>query len=213
MNMLRECEEHGYFRDERCPVCDEEGKFLMSTEEMDKVGRTMAGILRHFPERFELEMDDQGFVSLREMVSAMRDNNRRMHWLRTHHVIALVESDPKGRYQVSGDNVRATYGHTLELDLRHPSDNIPDELFYPATSEEAEIILETGIIPADRRMVHLSKTYEDAFSAGSVRVDEPVILAVDTVRARADGIEIGRAARTVYLCSQVPPEYLSESQR
>ncbi len=211
--MLRECEEHGYFRDERCPVCDEEGKFLMSTEEMDKVGRTMAGILRHFPERFELEMDDQGFVSLREMVSAMRDNNRRMHWLRTHHVIALVESDPKGRYQVSGDNVRATYGHTLELDLRHPSDNIPDELFYPATSEEAEIILETGIIPADRRMVHLSKTYEDAFSAGSVRVDEPVILAVDTVRARADGIEIGRAARTVYLCSQVPPEYLSESQR
>lgn len=211
--MLRECEEHGYFRDERCPVCDEEGKFLMSTEEMDKVGRTMAGILRHFPERFELEMDEQGFVSLREMVSAMRDNNRRMHWLRTHHVIALVESDPKGRYQVSGDSVRATYGHTKELDLRHPSDNIPDELYYPATPEEAEIILEIGIIPADRRMVHLSKTYEDAFSAGSVRVEEPVILAVDTVRARADGIEIGRAARTVYLCNQVPPEYLSVSQR
>ncbi len=211
--MLRECEEHGYFRDERCPVCDEEGKFLMSTEEMDKVGRTMAGILRHFPERFELEMDEQGFVSLREMVSGMRDNNRRMHWLRTHHVIALVESDPKGRYQVSGDSVRATYGHTLDLDLRHPTDNIPDELYYPATSDEAEIILEIGIIPADRRMVHLSKTFDDAFSAGSVRVDDPVILAVDTVRARADGVEIGRAARTVYLCKQVPPEYLSVSQR
>ncbi len=211
--MLRECEEHGYFRDERCPVCDEEGKFLMSTEEMDKVGRTMAGILRHFPERFELEMDEQGFVSLREMVSGMRDNNRRMHWLRTHHVIALVESDPKGRYQVSGDSVRATYGHTLELDLRHPSDNIPEELYYPATPDESDIILEIGIIPADRRMVHLSKTYEDAFSAGSVRVDDPVILAVDTVKARADGIEIGRAARTVYLCKQIPPEYLSVSQR
>ena len=211
--MLRECEEHGYFRDELCPVCGTEGKFLMSTEEMDKVGRTMAGILRHFPERFELEMDEQGFVSLREMVSGMRDNNRRMHWLRTHHVIALVESDPKGRYQVSGDSVRATYGHTLELDLRHPSDNIPEELYYPATPDESDIILEIGIIPADRRMVHLSKTYEDAFSAGSVRVDDPVILAVDTVKARADGIEIGRAARTVYLCKQIPPEYLSVSQR
>lgn len=213
MNMLRECEEHGYFRDERCPVCDEEGKFLMSSEEMDKIGRTMAGILRHFPERFDLEMDEQGYVQVRELVAAMRDNNRRMHWLRPHHIMALVESDPKGRYQLSNDKVRATYGHTLDLDLQHPTDNIPEELFYPTTPDEAEIILETGIIPADRRMVHLSKTWEDAFSAGSVRVDDPVILAVDTVRAMADGIEIGRAARTVYLCAQVPSEYLSVSQR
>jgi len=211
--MLRECEDHGYFRDETCPVCEEEGKFLMSAEEMDKVGRTMAGVLRHFPERFELEMDEQGYVDLRDLVSALRDRSRRMHWLRSHHIVALVESDPKGRYQVSNDKVRATYGHTLDLDLMHPSDNIPAELFYPATPEEAEIILEMGIIPSDRRMVHLSKTYEDAHSAGSVRVDEPVILAVDTAAATADGVAIGRAARTVYLCKEVPPQYLSVRQR
>ncbi len=211
--MLRECEDHGYFRDETCPVCEEEGKFLMSAEEMDKVGRTMAGVLRPFPERFELEMDEQGYVDLRDLVSALRDRSRRMHWLRSHHIVALVESDPKGRYQVSNDKVRATYGHTLDLDLMHPSDNIPAELFYPATPEEAEIILEMGIIPSDRRMVHLSKTYEDAHSAGSVRVDEPVILAVDTAAATADGVAIGRAARTVYLCKEVPPQYLSVRQR
>jgi len=211
--MLRECEVHGYFRDESCPVCGEEGKFLMSAEEMDKIGRTMAGVLRHFPERFDLEMDEQGYVDLRDLVSAMRDKSRRMHWMRSHHIVALVESDPKGRYQVSNDKVRASYGHTFDLDLRHPTDDIPDELFYPATPEEAEIILEMGIIPSDRRMVHLSKTYEDAHSAGSVRVDEPVILAVDTAAAIADGVAIGRAARTVYLCKEVPPQYLSVRQR
>ena len=40
--MIRECEEHGYFRDERCPYCGEEGKFIMSDYEVEKIGRTLA---------------------------------------------------------------------------------------------------------------------------------------------------------------------------
>ena len=43
--MMRECTEHGYFRDEYCPVCGEEGKFIMSDYELEKLGRLMAGIL------------------------------------------------------------------------------------------------------------------------------------------------------------------------
>lgn len=185
--MLGECEEHGYFRGDCCPLCGEEGKFLMSDEEMEKVGRTMAGILRHFPERFNLEMDEQGYVSIRDLAAAMRENSRRLHWLRPHHIVALAESDPKGRYAISNDKVRATYGHTIDLDLQHPTANIPEKLFYPATPEEAEIILEMGIMPSDRKMVHLSKTYEDAFAVGSIRVDEPIILEIDTVSAIAGG--------------------------
>ena len=35
--MIRECEDHGYFRDEKCPYCGEEGKFMMSDYEVEKV--------------------------------------------------------------------------------------------------------------------------------------------------------------------------------
>ena len=172
---MRECEEHGYFRDEVCPICGEEGKFLMNDYEMEKVGRMMAGILRHG--KFDLPMDDQGFVQLRKVVSAIKENRNRMQWLRPHHIIALVETDPKGRYQISGDLIRAMYGHTIPLDLQLPTENVPDELYYPTTEEEAEIILETGLMPSDRMMVHLSLTYQDAYNAGSVRVENPLILA------------------------------------
>ena len=58
-------------------------------------------------------------------------------------------------------------------------------------------------------MVHLSLTYKDALRAGSVRVDDPVILVVDTDVCMEMGSDIGRAARTVYLCKHVPPEALS----
>jgi len=202
--MMRECEVHGYFRDETCPVCGEQGKFLMNDFEMERLGRTMAGVLRHG--RFELDMDEQGFVDLRDMITAIQDSNKRMHWLRPHHVIALIETDPKGRYQTSGDMIRATYGHTIPLDLNLPTDDVPLVLFYPTTKEEVDIILETGLMPTDRTMVHLSLTYDDAYGAGSVRVDDPVILAVDTILCSDEGYEIGRAGKTVFLCKQVPPQ-------
>ncbi|NLT37845.1 MAG: RNA 2'-phosphotransferase [Methanomassiliicoccus sp.] len=210
--MLRECVDHGYFRGEKCPVCDEAGKFLMSEEELSRIGRTMAGALRHFPEKFDLKMDEQGFVYMRDFISAIKRYNPRYHWLRPHHIVALIETDPKGRYQVSNDLIRATYGHTLELDLRLPTDNIPECLYYPTTPEEADIILETGLKPSDRKLVHLSKTYADALNAGRVRTESPVILEIDTVALIDSGEEVQRAARTVYLVRSVPAEFLRRAE-
>jgi len=210
--MLKECSQHGYFRDELCPYCGEPGKFLMNDNELERIGRTMAGALRHFPERFDLEMDDQGFVGIRDLIAALKEQNRRLHWLRPHHIVAIVETDAKGRYQISNDLVRATYGHSIELDLRLPTENIPVELYYPTTPEEADIILETGLKPSDRKMVHLSKTYQDAFNAGSVRTDDPVILAIDASAAIEAGYEIGQAGKTVYLAKEVPAEFLSRAE-
>ncbi len=202
--MIRECEEHGYFRDERCPYCGEEGKFIMSDYEVEKIGRTLAAILRHG--KFGLEMDPQGNVSMRDVMAKIRERNPRMNWLRARHIEALVDTDPKGRYVVSGGKIRATYGHTIPLDIRLDCENIPDELFYPATQEEAELLLESGIFPSDRAMVHLSLTYRDALRAGSVRTEDPVILVIDTGVCMELGSDIGKAARTVYLCRSVPAD-------
>ncbi|MCE5297220.1 MAG: RNA 2'-phosphotransferase [Euryarchaeota archaeon] len=210
--MLKECDDHGYFRGESCPVCGEEGKFLMNDQELEQIGRTMAGVLRHFPEKFGLEMDDQGFVDLRQFVNAMKDQSRRNHWIRPHHIIAIIETDPKGRYQVSNDQIRATYGHSIELDLKLPTEHIPDTLYYPTTEEETDIVLETGLKPSDRKMVHLSKTYADALSAGKVRTEQPVILEIDAKGAIASGLVIGQAGRTVFLAASIPAEFLKRAE-
>ena len=207
--MIRECEEHGYFRNEVCPYCGEEGKFIMSDYEVEKLGRSLAGILRH--RKNDPDMDSQGFVSLREVLSIVKSRNGRMDWLRTRHIEALVDTDPKGRYMIVGGKIKATYGHTVQLDIRLDNQNIPETLFYPATPEEASFLEESGIYPSDRAMVHLSLTYKDAFKAGSVRVDEPVILEVDTDTCIDMGYDIGKAARTVFLCRHVPPDAISEA--
>ncbi|MCQ2052726.1 MAG: RNA 2'-phosphotransferase [archaeon] len=204
--MMRECAEHGYFRDEYCPVCGEEGKFIMSDYELEKLGRLMAGILRHG--RFEPEMDDQGFVKIKDIVNVVKENNQRMHWVRPHHIVAMSDTDPKGRYQVVRDSIRAMYGHTIQLELGLDTQDIPDTLYYPTTCEEMDIILETGLVPSDRAMVHLSLTYDDAFRAGAVRTEDPVILEIDCNKCFDEGYDIGKAAKTVFLCKHVPANCL-----
>ncbi|MEI6796708.1 MAG: RNA 2'-phosphotransferase [Methanomassiliicoccales archaeon] len=210
--MLRECAEHGYFRGDLCPVCGEAGKFLMNDQELEQIGRTMAGVLRHFPDKFGLEMDEQGFISLRDFVNALRNQSRRNHWIRPHHIIAIIETDAKGRYQVSNDMIRATYGHSIELNLRLPTDNIPGKLYYPTTPEEADIVLETGLKPSDRKLVHLSKTYQDALNAGKVRTESPIILEIDAQAAMDSGIVIQQAGRTVYLAPEIPCNFLMRAE-
>lgn len=210
--MLKECAQHGFFRAEVCPVCGQSGRFLMNDRELDHLGRVLTGILRHFPDRYGLEMERQGWVSLPAIVRAVSQKHPAYHWLRTMHLVAIAETDAKGRYEVRDEKIRATYGHTVDVELDLPTENIPAQLFFPVTPEEATIVLEVGLKPSDRKKVHLSKTAEDARAAGSVRTPDPVILAVDTQRARSGGLVIMRAGKTVFLVDQVPAEYLSRHE-
>ncbi len=207
--MLKECAQHGFFRAEVCPVCGQAGRFLMNDRELDHLGRVLTGILRHFPDRYGLEMESHGWVSLPAIVRAVSQKHPAYHWLRVMHLVAIAETDAKGRYEVRDERIRATYGHTVDVELDLPTENIPDRLFFPVTPDEAAIVLEVGLKPSDRKRVHLSKTAEDARAAGSVRTPDPVILTVDTQKARSGGLVIMRAGKTVYLVDQVPAEYLS----
>ena len=209
--MLRMCREHGFFRGEECVICGEEGKFLMSSYELESLGRIMAGVLRHFPERFNLEMDEEGFVDVYKLVSAIkRKRGDRMRWLRPTHIIGLAETDPKGRYQVENNHVRATYGHSLQLSMSLPTDNIPERLYYPTTPEEQDEMMKNGLTPVDRTMVHLSKTWDDAYEAGSHREGpDPVILRIDAEEAQNNGIIIQRAGKTVFTVEEIPGDFIS----
>ncbi len=209
--MLRMCREHGFFRGEECPICGDEGKFLMSSYELESLGRIMAGILRHFPDRFNLDMDEEGFIDIYKMVSAVkRKRGDRMRWLRPTHIIGLVETDPKGRYQVDNNHVRATYGHSLHLSMSLPTDDIPERLYFPTKPEEQEGVLEKGLTPEDRTMVHLSKTWDDAYEAGTHREGpDPIVLRINAEEALNNGIIIQRAGKTVFTVEEIPPEFIS----
>ena len=177
--MLSKCEEHGYYRGETCPVCEKKGKFLMNEQELSSLSRIMAGALRHFPDKLGLMMDGRGWVDINSLIEAIGIGRSGFNWLKNHHIEALVETDPRGRYQIDGGMIRATYGHTIDVNLDDLSEADLDEFFYPVTEEEGDIIVEGGLHPTDRKKVHLSGSVEKATEAGKVRTDDPMILKID----------------------------------
>ncbi len=184
----------------------------MNEHELNRVGRIMAGVLRHFPDKFGVAMDDQGWVDLHDFIDQVHEQKERLHWLKAHHIVAIVATDPKGRYQLEGNDIRATYGHSLELNLNDlPMDDIPDKLYYPVTEEELDVILDRGLHPTDRKKVHLSRGYENALAAGLRRTENPIILAIDAGRAIDEGYRIHQAGKTVYVTDEVPAEFLAKA--
>lgn len=208
--MLSKCDEHGYYRGQDCPVCHEKGKFLMNEHELNALSRILAGALRHFPDKLGLMMDGKGWVDIEELIHSVGTSRSGFTWLKRHHIEALVETDSRGRYQVDGGMVRATYGHTIDVN----PDDLPeadlDEYFYPVTEEEIDIIIEGGLHPTDRKKVHLSGSFEKAIEAGKVRTEEPLILKIDGKKARKDGMKIYHAGTDVYITNGIDAKYISK---
>ena len=209
-DMLAECEEHGYYRGETCSVCDRKGKFLMNDRELDSLGRIMAGVLRHFPEKVGLTMDGHGWIDLNAFIKAIGESRSGFHWLRPQHIEAIIKTDLKGRYQIDGGMIRATYGHSIDVNL----DDLPlaeiDNLYYSVAEEELDVILEHGLHPVDRKRVHLSGSIEKAIEAAKTRTEEPLLLRIDGVKTREDGVLIYHAGKDVYITDKIDAKYLSK---
>ena len=117
----------------------------MSDRESNSLGRILALVLLHAPEKFNVEMDINGWVNTRELSDSISKQRKRYHWLRGWHFSAIANAAEKGRYQVEGEMIRATYGHSIELELDLPTDDIPEGLYWPCEEEQVETILELGI--------------------------------------------------------------------
>ncbi|MEA3202573.1 MAG: putative 2-phosphotransferase, partial [Thermoplasmata archaeon] len=129
---------------------------------------------------------------------------------RREHIVALVETDEKGRYQIDGGMVRATYAHSVNVNLDDLPEANVDKLYFPVAEEELDVVLEAGLRPSDRNMIHLSATPDKAYSAGRVHIPDPILLEVDVKGASDAGNFIFRAGKAVYVTDAVEPNVLSK---
>ncbi len=205
--MIKKCENHGFFRGEAC-ACGEVGSLILSDEQTERLGRFISGALRHFPDDLGLAMNQHGWVDVDVLVDAMRT---RYKWSNKEKLFSIIESDVKGRYEVKGNKIRARYGHSVDIDLDYPENTIP-ELYYGASREEVDILLEKGIRPIKQRYVHLSTSVEKATEVAKIHTDDPVLLVINAGEAQNDGVSMLAATENIVLCEEIPAQYLRVMQ-
>ena len=207
MSAIRRCNEHGFFDTETCPICDVAGEPVLSADRRTRLSKFMSGALRHFPDDVGLEFDDRGWTEYEALVETVTN---RYSWAEPDHVAAIIETDPKGRFERNSGRVRAAYGHSIDIDLEATDMPVPDRLYHGTAPVNRSAIFRQGLRPMNRQAVHLSETPAEAREVGRRHASEPMVLEIDVRGMATNGHRITKRGRGVYTTEAVSPEYVTE---
>ena len=171
----------------------------------ERLSRFLTFLLRHKPKDYPLTIDPEGYAPWREVVEMVQE---RFFDVTEEQIRSLIEGAEKKRFELRGDQVRATYGHSFPVDLGATSAEPPAQLYFGAARDLAESMLRSGLKPRDRQYVHLSVSAVEAESVARRHDPSPAILVVDAQAAHAEGIRF-YATGPLFLVDEVPAKFLS----
>jgi putative RNA 2'-phosphotransferase len=170
----------------------------------ERITRSLAYMLRHQPEEFDLEVDEYGFADFEDVVRAL--NERIGEPIREEDVVEAIASGDRPRYELSNGVIRALYGHSIEIDAGEPSEP-PEELYIAVGGRDAERARRHGLSGGRRTYLHLALTPEEAEETGRRMPFDWLLVTVDAARADEDGIAFFDR-QALFLCEHIPTEYL-----
>jgi putative RNA 2'-phosphotransferase len=172
------------------------------------LSKLMAYILRHRPDEFGLVLDEDGFIAIKELQKAITEEEGWSH-VRRSHIMEVVYTSNRERFEVQREHIRATYGHSLSQKIQYTPTAPPHGLFHGTRRKTYPHILQRGLNPMGRQYVHLTTSPELALRIGKRRDPEPLLLEIQAQRAHENGILFYQANPLIYLVYHLPPAYIS----
>ncbi|MGX1882423.1 RNA 2'-phosphotransferase [Streptomyces sp. NPDC055287] len=176
----------------------------MDERRTTKVSKYLAKHLRHQPERIGITLDENGWVEIDTLLRAAAAHGFPITRAELDHVVA---ANDKQRFAVDGPLIRASQGHTVQVDLGLPEAEPPAYLYHGTVARSLDAIRAGGLRAMARHDVHLSPDRETATRVGARR-GRPVVIAVDAGAMRRAGHVFRVSANGVWLTDSVPPAFL-----
>ncbi|HSO32681.1 MAG TPA: RNA 2'-phosphotransferase [Labilithrix sp.] len=172
-----------------------------------KVSKLLALGLRHDPAALGLTLDGSGWASTPAVLDGLAARGER---LSAEELAEVVATSDKKRFAMSedGDRIRASQGHSVDVDLGLAASAPPDVLFHGTTERVVSAIRAAGLLPGSRAHVHLSADLRTAEIVAQRRAGPHVILRVRAAAMHAAGRRFFRSENGVWLTAHVPAEYL-----
>ena len=170
--------------------------------------------LRHNPKAFGLTLDAAGWVDINDLLKALGKDMTKMPTVAD--IWYVIDHSEKKRFEIKGDRIRATYGHSIKdkVDLGEP--RFPPNLLFHGTAAETfyKHIKNEGIKPMNRQMVHLSTDADTARKVARRHSNDIVVLIIDAPRMCSDGTKFYKTANDgTWLCDFVDSKYFLEVQQ
>lgn len=174
---------------------------------IEQLSKKLANILRHTASQIGLQLDEQGFVNIKELLLYI-NNNSKWKDVTVEDIYLVINKIEKQRFEIQNDKIRAFYGHTFNQKILK-TEKIPPHILYHGTSHEnMHKILSEGLKSQMRQYVHLSSDVTIATDVGKRKDKSPILLIIDALAAFKDGIKFYIGNQTVWLSDYIPAKYI-----
>lgn len=178
----------------------------MDDKQIARLSKLLSYILRHNPGEAGIELDEQGWAPVDQLLTYINRNGPVLNFELLKHI---VDTNTKKRFSFNSDFtlIRASQGHSVNVDLGYEPTTPPDFLYHGTVAASIDSILKSGLAKKQRHHVHLSIDKQTANQVGSRR-GKPVILTVKALAMQENGFSFYLSDNGVWLTDHVPPEYI-----
>src|SRR5262249_37189623 len=117
-----------------------------------EISKFLSFVLRHAPQEIGLTLDSEGWTDYPELSRKVALKCG----VTDADIRRVIDENPKKRFTLSGDRIRAAQGHSVDVKLELQPIAPPAALYHGTTAQAWEQIRVSGLKPMTRTHVHLS---------------------------------------------------------
>lgn len=171
-----------------------------------QLSKTVSHALRHEPQSYNIKLDSEGWVSIFELVQALKCKGFNIE---QEDIIQMIKESEKKRHQILNGKIRAYYGHSTNKKIVKQPQSPPDTLYHGTIANNIGNIMLHGLLPMKRQYVHLSKDEETAKRVAIRRKGEIIILKIKAHEAYKNGIPFYKEENNIWLSEPIPSKYIT----
>ena len=177
-------------------------------QQRESLIRMLNYVLGHHPDEFGLVPDEEGFVSKKELIQALHEEEG-WTFVRESHLQSITLENNKLGIEFTDKMIRVS-PEVTRLDLGPRPEVAPPALLYFGARRRAyPAILKYGLLPAGSPWVALYSEKEMALRVGQRRDRQPILLTILAERAYQRGTRFLSLSESVFLVEKIAPDLLS----
>jgi putative RNA 2'-phosphotransferase len=182
---------------------------MITKQQLVQLSKTISHALRHAPEQYGLQLDNEGWVLVSDLLQALKKLKPSYENLTTEDIAYVVSNNSKKRHEIKTDKIRAYYGHSVKQDFSREIKEPPEFLYHGTSPELIETIKREGLKPMNRQHVHLSLTIKTAKLVALRKTNKPAIFKVFAKQAYDSGVNFYFANEDIWLADPIEEKFLT----
>jgi putative RNA 2'-phosphotransferase len=177
----------------------------LNRKEIQRFAKFLSYVLGVRPDEFGLVPDPEGFVWIKDLLQALREEDE-WRFLGRAHLAELLHAGFGQEFEIQEDRIRCRVpkGSILPEPVGSP----PAKLYCAVRQRAHPVVLEKGLKPAKGPWVVLSRTPEMALRIGRRKDPHPVTLEVRAQQAAASGLRFHSTQGELFLVEEIPATFL-----